>query len=66
MKLDQVNFFRRKITLTYNSLLLQGKTTQTAQFILDDQILKTKGSQCRIICSQPRRISGKLSLFFLL
>jgi HrpA-like RNA helicase len=40
-------------------LFLKGKTTQTAQFILDDQILKNQGSQCRIICSQPRRISGK-------
>ncbi|UJR24999.1 hypothetical protein I4U23_006360 [Adineta vaga] len=35
-----------------------GKTTQTAQFILDDQILKSQGSQCRILCSQPRRISA--------
>ncbi|CAF4823163.1 unnamed protein product, partial [Rotaria sp. Silwood2] len=35
-----------------------GKTTQTPQFILDDQILKNKGSQCRIICSQPRRIGA--------
>ncbi len=57
MKLDQVNFFNRKNFLFF---FLQGKTTQTAQFILDDQILKNQGSQCRIICSQPRRISGKL------
>ncbi|CAF0793937.1 unnamed protein product [Adineta ricciae] len=35
-----------------------GKTTQIAQFILDDQILKGQGSQCRILCSQPRRISA--------
>ncbi|CAF1151787.1 unnamed protein product [Adineta steineri] len=35
-----------------------GKTTQTAQFILDDQISKNQGSQCRILCSQPRRISA--------
>ncbi|CAF2507968.1 unnamed protein product [Rotaria sp. Silwood2] len=35
-----------------------GKTTQTAQFILDDQILQNQGSQCRIVCSQPRRISA--------
>ncbi|CAF5227171.1 unnamed protein product, partial [Rotaria magnacalcarata] len=34
-----------------------GKTTQTAQFILDDQIFKNQGSLCRIVCSQPRRIS---------
>ncbi|CAF3331421.1 unnamed protein product [Rotaria sp. Silwood1] len=35
-----------------------GKTTQAAQFILDDQILKNQGSLCRIVCSQPRRISA--------
>ncbi|CAF2129708.1 unnamed protein product [Rotaria magnacalcarata] len=35
-----------------------GKTTQTAQFILDDQIFKNQGSLCRIVCSQPRRISA--------
>ncbi|XP_028396420.1 ATP-dependent DNA/RNA helicase DHX36-like [Dendronephthya gigantea] len=35
-----------------------GKTTQVAQFILDDAIMKGKGSTCRIICTQPRRISA--------
>ncbi|RZC33979.1 ATP-dependent RNA helicase DHX36, partial [Asbolus verrucosus] len=35
-----------------------GKTTQVAQFILDDFIEKRKGSECRIICTQPRRISA--------
>lgn len=28
------------------------------QFILDDYISKGMGSQCRIICTQPRRISA--------
>ncbi|XP_039287143.1 ATP-dependent DNA/RNA helicase DHX36 [Nilaparvata lugens] len=35
-----------------------GKTTQVAQFILDDQIERGNGSKCRIICTQPRRISA--------
>ncbi|CAG9773153.1 unnamed protein product [Ceutorhynchus assimilis] len=35
-----------------------GKTTQVAQFILDDFIKKSKGSECKIICTQPRRISA--------
>nr|CAI5848255.1 unnamed protein product [Callosobruchus analis] len=35
-----------------------GKTTQVAQFILDDYIEKKKGSMCKIICTQPRRISA--------
>ncbi|ERL84597.1 hypothetical protein D910_02025 [Dendroctonus ponderosae] len=35
-----------------------GKTTQVSQFILDDFIAKSKGSECKIICTQPRRISA--------
>uniref|UniRef100_S4RGX7 RNA helicase n=1 Tax=Petromyzon marinus TaxID=7757 RepID=S4RGX7_PETMA len=35
-----------------------GKTTQVPQFILDDQIERGKGSACRIVCTQPRRISA--------
>lgn len=35
-----------------------GKTTQVGQFILDDFIKQKKGSLCRIICTQPRRISA--------
>lgn len=35
-----------------------GKTTQVAQFILDDYIRKGNGSLCRIVCTQPRRISA--------
>ncbi|KAE9533247.1 hypothetical protein AGLY_009288 [Aphis glycines] len=34
-----------------------GKTTQMAQFILDDAIMSDRGSTCRIVCTQPRRIS---------
>ncbi|MGH0166730.1 UNVERIFIED_CONTAM: hypothetical protein FKN15_051419 [Acipenser sinensis] len=35
-----------------------GKTTQVTQFILDDYIEKQMGSLCRIVCTQPRRISA--------
>ncbi|XP_053390131.1 ATP-dependent DNA/RNA helicase DHX36-like, partial [Mercenaria mercenaria] len=35
-----------------------GKTTQVPQYILDDFIEQDRGSQCRIICTQPRRISA--------
>lgn len=35
-----------------------GKTTQVPQFILDDAISQNKGLQCRIVCTQPRRISA--------
>uniref|UniRef100_A0A0A9XY87 RNA helicase n=1 Tax=Lygus hesperus TaxID=30085 RepID=A0A0A9XY87_LYGHE len=35
-----------------------GKTTQVAQFILEDAILAGNGSQTNIMCTQPRRISA--------
>ncbi|KAL2095688.1 hypothetical protein ACEWY4_007836 [Coilia grayii] len=35
-----------------------GKTTQVTQFILDDYIEKGMGSLCRVVCTQPRRISA--------
>ncbi|XP_014478437.1 PREDICTED: ATP-dependent RNA helicase DHX36 [Dinoponera quadriceps] len=35
-----------------------GKTTQVAQFILDDQLKAGNGSVTRIVCTQPRRISA--------
>ncbi|NWU44891.1 DHX36 helicase, partial [Hylia prasina] len=35
-----------------------GKTTQVTQFILDDHIERGLGSACRIVCTQPRRISA--------
>ncbi|XP_064642225.1 ATP-dependent DNA/RNA helicase DHX36-like [Lineus longissimus] len=34
-----------------------GKSTQVPQFILDDYIMNGMGSHCRIVCTQPRRIS---------
>lgn len=36
-----------------------GKTTQVPQFLLDDALIKKKGSQIKILCTQPRRIAGK-------
>uniref|UniRef100_A0AAR2IWB3 ATP-dependent DNA/RNA helicase DHX36 n=1 Tax=Pygocentrus nattereri TaxID=42514 RepID=A0AAR2IWB3_PYGNA len=35
-----------------------GKTTQVTQFILDDYIQRGLGSLCRVVCTQPRRISA--------
>merc|ERR1712226_1588343 len=35
-----------------------GKTTQVPQLILDQKILQGTGGDCRIICTQPRRISA--------
>ncbi|XP_056139059.1 ATP-dependent DNA/RNA helicase DHX36 [Lampris incognitus] len=35
-----------------------GKTTQVTQFILDDHINQGIGSLCRVVCTQPRRISA--------
>ncbi|XP_054901731.1 ATP-dependent DNA/RNA helicase DHX36 [Poeciliopsis prolifica] len=35
-----------------------GKTTQVTQFILDDHISRGRGSTCRVVCTQPRRISA--------
>ncbi|XP_060734335.1 ATP-dependent DNA/RNA helicase DHX36 [Tachysurus vachellii] len=35
-----------------------GKTTQVTQFILDHYIQRGMGSLCRVVCTQPRRISA--------
>jgi hypothetical protein len=35
-----------------------GKSTQIPQFVLDHFIQASKGSECNIICTQPRRISA--------
>ncbi|ESO94287.1 hypothetical protein LOTGIDRAFT_161510 [Lottia gigantea] len=35
-----------------------GKTTQVPQFVLDNAIAQGRGSQCHVICTQPRRISA--------
>lgn len=35
-----------------------GKTTQVPQILLDDCIYSNRGAECRIVCTQPRRISA--------
>lgn len=35
-----------------------GKTTQLPQFVLEEEIEAGRGSECNIICTQPRRISA--------
>lgn len=35
-----------------------GKTTQVTQFILDEALNQKKADQCKIVCTQPRRISA--------
>lgn len=35
-----------------------GKTTQLPQFILEHEIASGRGADCKIICTQPRRISA--------
>jgi ATP-dependent RNA helicase DHX36 len=41
-----------------------GKTTQVAQYILDDALMKKIGSKTKILCTQPRRIAGEFYEFF--
>lgn len=35
-----------------------GKTTQVAQYILDNALVNMEGSRTKILCTQPRRIAG--------
>lgn len=35
-----------------------GKSTRVPQIILQDRIMANKGSACRIICTQPRRVAA--------
>ncbi|KAI8617272.1 hypothetical protein BC830DRAFT_1114343 [Chytriomyces sp. MP71] len=35
-----------------------GKSTQVPQFILDEAILSSKGARCKVLVTQPRRISA--------
>lgn len=35
-----------------------GKTTQVPQFLLEEALLAGRGSQCHVVCTQPRRISA--------
>lgn len=56
-KNDEFFSIREKYFL-YNYILGCGKSTQIAQFILDDQLEAGNGSVTRIVCTQPRRISA--------
>lgn len=42
----------------FNGFTGCGKTTQVAQFILDEAIMNENASVCNILCTQPRRISA--------
>lgn len=35
-----------------------GKTTQVPQILLDEFVRQGRGAECRIVCTQPRRISA--------
>ncbi|KAJ4344643.1 uncharacterized protein N0V89_012387 [Didymosphaeria variabile] len=35
-----------------------GKTTQVPQIILDDEIRRSEGGKCNVICTQPRRLAA--------
>ncbi|XP_044288660.1 ATP-dependent DNA/RNA helicase DHX36 [Varanus komodoensis] len=58
MRKELVNLINRSRVTVISGETGCGKTTQVTQFILDDYIERGKGSSCRIVCTQPRRISA--------
>uniref|UniRef100_A0A8D0B798 ATP-dependent DNA/RNA helicase DHX36 n=1 Tax=Salvator merianae TaxID=96440 RepID=A0A8D0B798_SALMN len=58
MRKELVNLINKSQVTVISGETGCGKTTQVTQFILDDYIERGKGSCCRIICTQPRRISA--------
>ncbi|KAL8564469.1 hypothetical protein ACOMHN_017611 [Nucella lapillus] len=58
MREELVELIQRSQVVVISGETGCGKTTQVPQFILDDFINRGAGSQCRIICTQPRRISA--------
>lgn len=58
MREELVQLIRDNQVLVVSGETGCGKTTQVPQFVLDDYIAKRAGSQCHIICTQPRRISA--------
>ncbi|XP_061072655.1 ATP-dependent DNA/RNA helicase DHX36 isoform X2 [Conger conger] len=58
MKEDLVQLVRANQVLVVSGETGCGKTTQVTQFILDDYIERGMGSVCRVVCTQPRRISA--------
>ncbi|ELT91988.1 hypothetical protein CAPTEDRAFT_154310 [Capitella teleta] len=58
MKKDIVDTINKNQVVVISGDTGCGKTTQVAQFILDDYIQCGRGSNCHIVCTQPRRISA--------
>ncbi|KAG7470975.1 hypothetical protein MATL_G00119570 [Megalops atlanticus] len=58
MKEELVQLVRGNQVLVVSGETGCGKTTQVTQFILDDFIERGMGSICRVVCTQPRRISA--------
>ncbi|KAG9348145.1 hypothetical protein JZ751_001880 [Albula glossodonta] len=57
-KMELVQLVRANQVLVVSGETGCGKTTQVTQFILDDYIERGMGSLCRVVCTQPRRISA--------
>ncbi|XP_030600824.1 ATP-dependent DNA/RNA helicase DHX36 isoform X2 [Archocentrus centrarchus] len=57
-KEELVNLINSNRVLVVSGETGCGKTTQVTQFILDDHINRGMGSMCRVVCTQPRRISA--------
>uniref|UniRef100_A0A4W4FLM5 RNA helicase n=1 Tax=Electrophorus electricus TaxID=8005 RepID=A0A4W4FLM5_ELEEL len=64
-RMSPVHYAQRLVSLVQASRVVVisgetgcGKTTQVTQFILDDYIQRGAGSLCRVVCTQPRRISA--------
>nr|CAD7195217.1 unnamed protein product [Timema douglasi] len=58
MRQDILHMVRENQVILISGETGCGKTTQVAQFILDDYILRGEGSTCHVVCTQPRRISA--------
>lgn len=57
-QIEIINLIKKNQIVVISGETGCGKTTQVAQFILDDYLLNENGSICRIFCTQPRRISA--------
>ncbi|XP_066565587.1 ATP-dependent DNA/RNA helicase DHX36 [Amia ocellicauda] len=58
MRRELVDLIRKNQVVVVSGETGCGKTTQVPQFILDDYIEREMGSLCRVVCTQPRRISA--------
>ncbi|CAG7916979.1 unnamed protein product [Penicillium olsonii] len=54
---ELLNLINNNVYSICNAQTGSGKSTQVPQLILDDAISKSKGSKCRILVVQPRRIA---------